>query len=227
MNYEFDFGVVFEQWPLVLEGILVTLRLAFFSTIFGFLLGTLCAVGRTGGPKWLQVVIGVYVEIIRNTPLIIQAYFIIFGLSSVGVRWPIEVGATFALVVNIGAYTTEIMRAGIESIKKTQIEAAECLGLGRLKIYLSIVVRQAMERVYPALTGQYVLLMLVTSVFSAVGVEELFGIANRIQSETYRNFEVFVLLGIAYLALSMLVRFVFFLLNLVLFPRRRRLGTAL
>lgn len=227
MNYEFDFGAVFEQWPLVLAGIIVTLRLSFFATIFGFALGTLCAVGRTGGPGWLGKIIEAYVEIIRNTPLIIQAYFLIFGLSSIGFRFSIEVGATFALIINIGAYTTEIMRAGIESIKKSQIEAAECLGLSRTRIYLSVIVRPAMERVYPALTGQYVLLMLVTSILSAVGVEELFGIANRIQSATYRNFEVFVLLGVAYLALSIFVRLIFYLLGLMLFPRRRRLGTPL
>jgi polar amino acid transport system permease protein len=227
MNYEFDFGVILDRWPLVIHGITVTLRLAFFATVFGFLLGTAGAIARTGGPKWLQRVVAIYVEIIRNTPLIIQAYFLIFGLASIGARLPIEVSATIALVVNIAAYTVEIMRAGIESIKHTQIEAAECLGMNRWQIYLHIVLRQAMERIYPALTGQYVLLMLVTSIFAAVGAEELFGIANRIQTETYRNFEVFILLGIAYLALSFLVRLVFAGLALILFPRRRKLGTPL
>ncbi|QYO75639.1 amino acid ABC transporter permease [Devosia salina] len=227
MSYQFNFSAVLGYWPLVWTGVLVTLRLAFFSTIFGFTLGTLCALGRTSGSASLQRVIAVYVEVIRNTPLIIQAYFLIFGLSSVGVRWPIEVGATLALVINIGAYTTEIMRAGIESVRKTQLEAAECLGLNRWQTFIHIVLRPAMERVYPALTGQYVLLMLVTSILSSVGVEELFGIANRIQTETYRNFEVFIVLGFAYLVLSLFVRFVFYLLGLVLFPRRRKLGTAL
>jgi polar amino acid transport system permease protein len=227
MTYQFDFAIVFDQWPLVVTGLIVTLRLAFLSTVFGFILGTLCALGRTGGPFWLQRVIAVYVEVIRNTPLIIQAYFLIFGLSSIGVRWPIEFGATVALVVNIGAYTTEIMRAGIESIKKTQLEAAECLGLNKWQIFFHIVLRPAMERVYPALTGQYVLLMLVTSILSSVGVEELFGIASRIQTETYRNFEVFILLGVAYLALSLFVRAVFFGIGQILFPRRRKLGTPL
>jgi polar amino acid transport system permease protein len=227
MNYVFDFKSVFEQWPLALQGMAVTLRLSFFSTVLGFLVGTLCAIGRTSGPRWLRNVISGYVEVIRNTPLIVQTYFLIFGMSSVGFRWPIEVGATVALFVNIGAYTTEIMRAGIDSVKKTQLEAAECLGLTPTQTYLHVVLRPALERVYPALTGQYVLLMLVTSILSAVGVEELFGIANRIQTETYRNFEVFILLGVAYLALSLFVRIVFFLLAQVLFPRRRKLGTPL
>lgn len=227
MTYEFDFGVVLAYWPLFVEGAWVTLRLAFFATVLGFAFGTLCAIARTSGPPWLQNVVAGYVEVIRNTPLLIQSYFLIFGMASVGMRLPILVGATIALVVNIGAYTTEIMRAGIDSIQKGQLEAAECLGLSRAQVYLHVVLRPAMERVYPALASQYILLMLASSILSSVGVEELFGIANRVQSDTFRNFEVFVVLGGVYLVLSLLLRMAFWLLNLALFTRRRKLGTPI
>ncbi|MEK8028429.1 amino acid ABC transporter permease [Pseudaquabacterium rugosum] len=227
MRYEFDFPAVLSAWPLLLDGAWVTLRLALFATVLGFALGTLCAVARTSGPAWLGRLVGAYVELIRNTPLLIQSYFLIFGLSSVGLNLPILAGATLALVVNIGAYTTEIMRAGIESIHRGQLEAASCLGLSRMQIFLHVVLRPAMERVYPSLASQYVLLMLASSILSSVGVEELFGIANRIQSDTFRNFEVFVVLGGVYLALSVLLRGLFWALGQVLFPRQRRLGTAL
>jgi len=142
-------------------------------------------------------------------------------------RLPILWGAVLALTINVGAYTTEIVRAGIESIHRSQIEAAECLGLSRLQIYLHIIIRPALERIYPALTSQYVLLMLFSSIISAVGVDELFGTANRIQSDTFRNFEVFVVVGVIYLILSVVVRFSFWLFGQLLFTRRRKLGTPL
>ncbi|WP_027520613.1 amino acid ABC transporter permease [Bradyrhizobium sp. Ec3.3] len=227
MTYQFDFGAVLAYWPLLLEGIWTTLRLTFFSTVFGILIGAFCAVIRTGGSSWARAVISLYVEFIRNTPLLVQAYFLIFGIASLGIRLPILVGATIALTVNIGAYTTEIVRAGIESIHRGQLEAATCLGLSRTQTYLHVVIRPALERVYPALSSQYVLLMLASSIVSSVGVEELFGMSNRIQSETFRNFEIFVVLGIIYLLLAMLVRTGFTLLGLAMFPRRRKLGTSL
>ncbi|WMT91896.1 amino acid ABC transporter permease [Pelagibacterium sp. H642] len=227
MNYSFNFAAVLSYWPLLLEGIWVTIRLTAITTVLGILIGAICAVIRTGGPKWAQWIVTGYVEFIRNTPLLIQAYFLIFGIASMGIRLPIFVGAAIALTVNIGAYTTEIVRAGIESINKGQLEAAECQGLTKLQTYLHIIIRPALERVYPALTSQYVLLMLASSILSAVGVEELFGISNRIQSETFRNFEIFVVLGVIYLALSVLVRGAFFLFGQLIFPRRRKLGTPL
>lgn len=227
MTYEFDFGAVLEYWPLLLQGTWTTLRLTFFCTVFGILIGAFCAVVRTGGPGWARHAVGLYVEFIRNTPLLIQSYFLIFGIASMGVRLPILVGAIIALTINIGAYTTEIVRAGIESIHRGQLEAAECLGMSRVQTYLHVIIRPALERVYPALSSQYVLLMLASSILSSVGVEELFGMANRIQSDTFRNFEVFVVLGVLYLLLAVVVRAGFSLLGLALFPRRRKLGTPL
>lgn len=227
MNYTFDFASVLEQWPLLAQGAWVTVKLSFCATVLGFILGTLCALARNSRLRWLRAVAGGYVELIRNTPLLIQAYFLIFGLSSAGLTMPIMAGAVLALVINIGAYTCEIVRAGIESIPKDQLEAGECLALSRLQVFWHVVLRPAVERVYPSLTSQFVLLMLASSIMSAVGAEELLGVANRIQSDTYRNFEVFIVLWGVYLALSWLMRLGFWLLAQVVFPRRRKLGTPL
>lgn len=227
LSYEFNFGAVLQHWPLLAHGAWVTLVLTFWATVAGFVVGTLCAVLRTGGPVWAQRLVAAYVEVIRNTPLLIQAYFLIFGLAATGLRLPILVGAVIALVVNVGAYTTEVMRAGIESIRAGQLEAADCLGLSRRQVFVHVVLRPAMERVYPSLSSLYVLLMLGSSVLSAVGVEELFGTSNRVQSATYRNFEVFIVLGLIYLGLTLVMRLMFWALGLALFPRRRRLGTPL
>lgn len=227
MTYEFDFAAVLEQWPLLLQGVITTLELSAVTTVLGIVVGAACAATATGGPRWARTLVGAYVELIRNTPLLIQAYFLIFGIASLGLRIPILLGGIIALTVNIGAYTTEIVRAGIESIHRGQLEAAETLGLSRVQIYLHVIIGPAIERVYPALTSQYVLLMLGSSILSSVGVEELFGMSNRIQSDTFRNFEVFVVLGVLYLLLAVFVRAAFRTLGLLAFPRLRRLRTPL
>lgn len=227
MNYTFDFTSVLEHKDLLLYGLWTTVKLSTLATILGFIVGTTIACVRLSQNKAARFLAAAYVEFIRNTPLLIQAYFLIFGLVSIGIDMPLLVGAVVALVVNISAYTAEIMRAGIESINKGQLEAADCLGLSKTQVFFQVVLAPAMERVYPALISQYVLLMLATSILSAVGVEELFGISVRIQSMTFRNFEVFIVLGVMYLILSFVVRFLFTLLSKLLFPRLRKLGTPL
>jgi polar amino acid transport system permease protein len=227
VKYQFDFASVLAQWPLLLEGAWVTVQLSFLATVIGFVLGALCAVGRNSKVGWLRWAVSAYVEAIRNTPLLIQSYFLIFGLSSIGITMPIMVGATLALVINIGAYTCEIIRAGIESIHKGQLEAADCLGMSPVQVFWHVILRPAVERVYPSLTSQFVLLMLASSIMSSIGAEELLGIANRIQSDTFRNFEIFLVLWVIYLALSYMMRAGFWLLGQFVFTRRRKLGTPL
>jgi polar amino acid transport system permease protein len=227
MTYHFDFSFLAERWPAFLEGAWLTIQLTVVSIALGFVLGTLCAVLRVYGGGVVRWVIGVYVELIRNTPLLVQIFIVYFGLASLGLKLGAELSAIIALVINGGAYTTEIMRAGIESTWKTQLEAADCLGLTRLQTILHIVLLPAMERVYPALSSQFVLLMLASSVTSQISAEELTAIANVIQSDTYRSFEVYLVVAVVYLALSFLYRFGFWLIGRLLFVRRRKLGTAI
>ena len=119
------------------------------------------------------------------------------------------------------------MRAGFESIHKGQWEAAETLGLNRWQQYWHVALRPAIERVYPSLTSQFILLMLASSVTSQISAEELTATANFIQSETYRPFETFFIVACIYIALSLLMRVIFWLFGQVIFPRRRRLGTSI
>jgi polar amino acid transport system permease protein len=227
MAYKFDFSFLADRWPAFLEGAWLTIQLTVVSIALGFVLGTLCAVLRVygGGPE--RRVIGAYVEMIRNTPLLVQIFLVYFGLASLGLKLSAELSAIIALVINVGAYTTEIMRAGIEATGKTQLEAADCLGLSRVQTIVHIVLLPAMERVYPALSSQFVLLMLASSVTSQISAEELTAVANVIQSDTYRSFEVYLVVAVVYLALSFLYRFAFWLISRLLFVRRRKLGTAI
>ncbi|HEV3190342.1 MAG TPA: amino acid ABC transporter permease [Polyangiaceae bacterium] len=227
MSYAFDFSFLADRWPDFVAGAWLTIKLTVASISLGFLVGTICALCRVYGGSVLRHLVGIYVETIRNTPLLIQIFMVYFGLSSVGLKLSAEVSAVIALVVNMGAYTTEIMRAGIESISRTQLEAADCLGLSRLQTIVHVVLLPAMERVYPALSSQFVLLMLASSITSQISTEELTAVANNVQSDTYRSFEVYIIVAVVYLTLSALYRFGFWAIGQVLFERKRRLGTAL
>lgn len=222
-----DFMPIFERWPMLLDGALVTLKLAAAATFCGFLIGTLCAVGRNSGTQWLSTLCTAYVEAIRNTPFLVQIFLVFFGLSSIGFTLDAFTVAIIALTINVGAYTGEIMRAGFNSVHAGQWEAAECLGLSRLQIYWHVVLRPAVERVYPSLTSQFILLMLASSITSQISVAELTGNANYIQGASFRPMETYITIGVIYFALALLMRLAFWLLGLLVFPRRRRLGTPL
>ncbi|MGE0969166.1 amino acid ABC transporter permease [Klebsiella sp. WOUb02] len=222
-----DFTAILAQWQLLWSGALLTAKLALVTTLTGFLIGTLCAAARRSDSVWLARLTGVYVESIRNTPFLVQIFLVYFGLSSLGFSFSAFTVSVIALTINVGAYTAEIMRAGFESIHKGQWEAAETLGLNRWQQYWHVALRPAIERVYPSLTSQFILLMLASSVTSQISAEELTATANFIQSETYRPFETFFIVACIYIALSLLMRMIFWLFGQVIFPRRRRLGTSI
>jgi polar amino acid transport system permease protein len=227
MTYKFEFADVVAQWSLFLDGVWLTVQLATVATVLGFVIGTLCAIGRRSPHAWLARACGGYVEIIRNTPLLVQMLVVYFGFASAGLKVPAYLAAIAALVINVGAYTCEIMRAGMDSIHKGQIEAAECLALTRAQVYWHVILRPAVERVYPALTSQFVLLMLASSITSQISVEELTAVANRVQSETYRSFETYATAALMYLLLSYVMRIGFWAFGQVVFTRRRKLGTPM
>ena len=222
-----EFAPIFEQWPMLLDGALVTLKLAAVATVLGFVIGTLCAVGRNSNLRWLSAFCTGYVEAIRNTPFLVQIFLVFFGLSSIGLTLSAFSVAIIALTINVGAYTGEIMRAGFNTVHAGQWEAAECLGLSRTQVYWHVVLRPAVERVYPSLTSQFILLMLASSITSQISVSELTGNANYIQGISFRPMETFITIGAMYFGLALLMRFAFWLIALVIFPRRRRLGTSI
>ena len=227
MGLNLDFSVVLERWPLFLGGAAMTLKLAFIAILTGGAIGTFCAIGRGSSNRFIAGLCAAYVETIRNTPLLVQIFLVYFGLASIGFKFSAFSVAAAALAINVGAYTAEIMRAGFEAIPPGQIEAAEGLALSRVQIYWHVILLPAIEKVYPSLTSQFVLLMLASSVTSQISAEELTAVANYVQSDTYRAFETYILVALAYIALSLVLRAAFWALGQVLFPRRRRLGTPL
>lgn len=226
MSYKFEFGPVLEYWPQFLHGAWLTIQLSFAATTLGFIVGTFCAIGRGSQNSSVRNFCKIYVEVIRNTPLLIQIFLFYFGFASVGMQLPAWLAALATLVINVGAYTSEIMRAGIDSIKHGQWEAAECLGLSRAQTYWHVVLLPAAERVYPALTSQFVLLMLATSITSQISAEELTAVANLVQSMTFRAFETYIIVGMFYILLSFVMRVGFWLLGKLIFPRHRKFGQS-
>ena len=181
VTYVFQFGIVFDRFPELLEGALLTIRLAAMALVLGLIVAVTCAYLRTSGPKPLRVLVGAYVEGIRNTPFLVQLYIIFFSLPGMGIRMDANQAALAAMVINFGAYATEIVRAGVQSVPAGQIEVGLALGLKRLQIYRFIVLFPAIKAVFPALASQFILLLLGSSVVSAISANELTAIANTLQ----------------------------------------------
>lgn len=219
MKYGLQFRDVFAAWESILDGVWITLLLSVAAMVGGLVIGVLCAAARTYGPAWLRRIIGAYVEIIRNTPLLVQLFLIFFGLPSFGLRLDGLTAAMIALVINLGAYTTEIVRAGLEAVPKAQVEAGHSLGLSGLQVFRYIVVFPALKAMFPALASQFVLLMLATSVASQISVQDLFHAASIVQSRTFRDFEVYTVIGVLYLVLAIGFRGLFALIYRVVFVR--------
>ena len=200
--YDFNFAPVLAAWDQLLLGAWLTIQLSGAAMALGLVVSVLGALAKTSGVRPLRWAVDVYVEVIRNTPFLVQIFFFYFGLPSLGVRLGPNEAALLALVVNFGAYGTEIIRAGIESIAKGQIEAGTALGLSRLQVFRYVVMKPALRTVYPALTSQFIYLMLTSSVVSVISANDLAAAGNDLQSQTFASFEVYLAVTAIYLALA-------------------------
>jgi len=206
MSIELDFWAVLADWPLLLTGVLWTLVLTVVSAVIGVGVGIACAWARTEGPATLRWVVGAYVELIRNTPFIVQLFFVFFGLPAMGLRLSPEWASVIAMVVNLGAYAAEIVRAGVQATPRGQIEAAISLALTRSQTFVRVVLPPALSRVWPALVSQIIIVMLGSAVCGQISTHELSYAANLIQSRNFRAFEAFIVATGLYLLLSIALR---------------------
>jgi len=228
MHYQFHFDFLERYLPALIDGLAVTLLLAFVGILGGFAVGLGCALASTSRYMALRWTARVYVEAMRNTPMLVQVFVIFFGFPSFGIRLSPMAAAFTALVANNGGYMAEIIRAGIQSTHRSQVEASESLGLTYWQTLRYIVLPPAIERVFAPAVSQSVLLMLSTSIVSAIGVEDLTGVANIVASETFRSMEMYLVIAAIYLTLTYLFRVILAAVGLVLFTRSRRrfLGQA-
>ncbi|CAB3916173.1 L-cystine transport system permease protein YecS [Achromobacter pulmonis] len=206
MAYQFDFASVFDYTPVLIKGIGVTVELIAFGAVAGVVLGIGCAWARTQGPRWLRAPVTAYVEVVRNTPFLIQLFFVFFGLPSLGVQFSEMQAACLAMALNLGAYSAEIIRAGIDATPRGQYEAGASLAMTRWQVFRHIVLKPALARIWPALSSQIVIVMLGSAVCSQIAAEDLTFAANFIQSRNFRAFEVYFVTTGIYLALAVSLR---------------------
>ncbi|MCA0050611.1 amino acid ABC transporter permease [Mesorhizobium sp. B283B1A] len=190
----------------IAHGAATTILLIAVTTLAGTLLSILGAAGRRNGPVPLKRAIACYVEVMRNTPFLVQLFFIFFGLPSLGIRLDPILAAMLAMTLNMAAYTIEIVGAGLDAVPGGQTEAALALGLRPRQVFIKIVLPQALTIIYPALTSQIVIMMLESAVVSQIAVRELTYEADMLQARTFRSFETYFVVTLVYLLLSMALR---------------------
>jgi len=231
--YSLQFSWLWPNLPALIEGVVATLLLTFSASLIGGLIGIFGGLGRRSGPRWLRLLLGAYVEMFRNTPLLAQALLVYLGLASIGLRLDPMVAGALALIVNFGAYATEIFRGGYDSIKKSQREAADCLALSPAQSFAYIILPQAMRNVWVPLSGEIILILLASSIVSQISAEELTAVGSQLQSLTFRSFEVYIVLAGFYLVVAAVLRFLLRRLGRTLFhtegarPRSRLNALAL
>lgn len=206
MTYAFDFSGFGPYAGMLVRGAGVTLGLTAISTALGGLVGVAGASVAVAGPKWARALIAAYVEVIRNTPFLVQLFFVFFGLPSLGIHIDEIQAAILAMTVNLGAYAIEIVRAGIDSIPRGQVQAAHALGLQGRQVFRYVVLPQALANVFPALLSQVLIVMLGSAVVSQISVPDLTYAANFIQSRNFRSFESYLIITVVYLVLSIVLR---------------------
>jgi polar amino acid transport system permease protein len=213
VGYKLDFSVVWDALPSLLAACLGTLGLAIGGMLLAIVVGIGGVVLRDSRIKALRWAVIAFVELIRNTPFLVQIYFIFFALPLAGIKLAPTPTAIIALGVNGGAYAIEIIRGGVQSIGKGQIEAGLALGLHRAQVFRLIVLKPALRAIFPSLTSQFILLTLTTSVTSAISAYELTSVAQIIESDTFRSFEVYFTVTLFYLVMSWLMMRMFGLVS--------------
>ena len=191
MGPTLDFGVVADALPALLWGCLGTLGLAVAGMVLAITIGIGGVMARGSRIRPLRSATIAFVEVVRNTPFLVQIFFLFFALPQLGLRLNPTVTAIIALGLNGGAYAIEIIRGGVQSIHKGQTEAGLALGLHRAQVFRLVVLKPALRAIYPSLTGQFILLTLTSSICSSVAAYELTSVAQRIESDTFRSFEVY------------------------------------
>ena len=213
------FQDVISRWPMILNGVMLTLILSFVAIGLGIVLATLLTALRSLAGAWAGYIVDAYVELMRNTPFLVQLFMIFFGLPQIGIRMNGLEASLLAMTLNLAAYATEIIRAGVDSIHKSQIEAGLALAMSKRQVLQYVVLQPAFARVWPALSSQFVLMMLASSICSFVSVQELSGTAAIIEADTFRSFETYIVVTVIYLVLALSLKLFLNWLGHKIFPQ--------
>lgn len=198
--------LIIKYWPLFLEGATTTVLLSFFSVIVGVGCGTLMALARLSQNKFLSKAAKVYIDIIRGTPLIVQLYLVYFGLATV-LDLNDFVSGVIAVSVNTTAYIAEIIRSGIQSVDKGQMEAARSMGMPKRMAMRQIILPQAMKNILPAIGNEFATLIKETSIVSLIGIHDLMYSSDTVRGATFTVFIPLLMTAFLYFVMTTTIAF--------------------
>ena len=213
MDYTLQFRDVWLNRDFFIEGLYFTVYLTVVSMSVAVVIGTLAAVARNSANRFVRTIASTYVEVVRNTPLLIQLWLVYFGLSQIGIELNALTSGLLVLSLNTGAYTAEILRAGFESVDKEIIDGATALGLTPWLTFRSIILPLGFRAVLPSLSNMTIQCLLASALVSVLGVNELTNQALRVASKTFRSLESFAVIGVLYISLTFLIAGMFKLLE--------------
>lgn len=183
----------------LLSGLGITLQLTIIGIIFASIIGILCAVINVSKNKYLKIITSIYINIIRGTPFLVQAYIIYFGLpGALGIRMSEMTAGIIAISLNAGAYMAEIIRGGIEAVDKGQMEAARSLGLPTHVAMRKVILPQALRTMTPSLINQFIITLKDTSILSIIGIRELTMAGKLVIAKNYESMAMWSLVAVYY-----------------------------
>ena len=198
--------LIIKYWPLFLEGATTTVLLSFFSVIVGVGCGTLMALARLSSNKFLSKAAKVYIDIIRGTPLLVQLYLVYFGLATV-LDLNDFVSGVIAVSVNTTAYIAEIIRSGVQSVDKGQMEAARSMGMPKRMAMRQIILPQAMKNILPAIGNEFATLIKETSIVSLIGIHDLMYSSDTVRGATFTVFIPLLMTAFLYFVMTTTIAF--------------------
>ncbi len=207
MEYEFHWNIVFDKLPQLLSGAFVTLHVSVLSMLIGIAIAVLLAIAKMSDSRLISLPATVWVEIARNTPALFQIYMAYFGLGAFGIHLSPYAAVLSALVFVNAGYLTETFRGGFLSIPKTQYSASKSLGMSSIQVYRYIILPQMFRRIYHPMTNQFVWSILMSSLGILVGMNELSGETQRLQSLSFRTLEFFIVAAVMYFLITKFVLF--------------------
>ncbi|MFW6381569.1 MAG: amino acid ABC transporter permease [Bacillota bacterium] len=187
-----------QHFPLLLDGLWVTLYLTVLSIMLGLTLGVLLALGKIYGPGYISWFCKAFIAIIRGTPLMVQLFILYFGLPPYGIKMSALTVAVIGFTINSGAYQAEYLRGSIESIDINQLQAAYSLGMSKWQAIFYIILPQALRRVIPAWTNEFIYLLKYTSLAYVIGAPELMGQAKFVASRNFEYFNMYLIVAAIY-----------------------------
>lgn len=205
MDYEFHWNIVFQKLPEMLQGAFVTLHVSVLSMLIGIVIAVLLAIAKMNSIKPFSYIAIAWIEVARNTPALFQIYMAYFGLGAFGIHLSPYAAVLSALVFVNAGYLAETFRGGFQSIPKTQYSASKSLGMNNFQVYRYIILPQMFRRIYHPMTNQFVWAILMSSLGILVGMGELSGETQRLQSLSFRTLEFFIVAAVMYFIITKLV----------------------